>query len=146
MRDRHGSHPWTVVAQTARGRAGRASVFNCDIKILLRATTDSETTLWEESSAVLAAHHKCSLDPGSGSWYAGNSSGLCHADTKNPRKSETVHNSLLLWPINFKTYAPFVHKHNPWEHYYIKRWRKLFFTIFIHTWFLPRQIQCKNTL
>lgn len=47
MRDHHGTHPRTVVTQTTGRRAKRASVFNCDINIFPKATTDLETTLWE---------------------------------------------------------------------------------------------------
>lgn len=97
--------PPTVVIPTTRERAERASGFNCDIKLLPKATTDLETTLWEEKqfcvgwtsqmlsgSRILACYVLAARQVS------------CYADTKKSKKIwNFVHNSFLPCPVNFKT-------------------------------------------
>lgn len=104
VRDRHGSHPLNG-RNSDKERAERASVFNCDLKILPKATTDLETTLLEgkqlsvgwpsqmlSGSRVLACYvlatHQVSV----------------MQIPKNPRKSEAFH----FFPVQLtlKAYVP----------------------------------------
>lgn len=112
MRDCHGLHTKNGSDSDNKGRAGRASVSNCDIKILPKATTDSETTLWQGrqfcvgctsqmlsrsralAGYVLAAH-----------WVS------VVKIPKNPRKFETVSTiAFFLVQLTLKLDAPFFHK------------------------------------